>query len=108
MGEVPVPGLERVTLIGVDADRRVHLMHSIFSVRIGVYLTECCVIACLGELPAEGFPRMMDILPDFFAARCSVRAVPRIDCIADLGGISFAIGRRSHVSVPQRRQGLNM
>ena len=36
LGEVPVPGLERVTLIGIDADGRVHLMQSLFSVRVDV------------------------------------------------------------------------
>ena len=36
LGEVPVPGLEKVTLVGVDEDRRVHLMHSLFSVRVNV------------------------------------------------------------------------
>ena len=36
LGEVPVPGLDRVTLVGVDEDRRVHLMHSLFSVCVNV------------------------------------------------------------------------
>ena len=30
LGEVPVPGLEQVTLVGIDKDRRVHLMHLLF------------------------------------------------------------------------------
>ena len=54
LGEVPVPSLERVSLIGVDADGRVHLMHSFLSVRIDFYYTECRLFACLGELPTEG------------------------------------------------------
>ena len=37
LGEVPVPGLERVTLVGVDNDGRLHLMHSLFSVRADFY-----------------------------------------------------------------------
>ena len=65
LGEVPVPGLERVTLVGIDEDRRVHLMHSLFSVRVNVYSTECRLFACLGELPAEGLPQVTEILPDF-------------------------------------------
>ena len=39
LGEVPVPGLERATLVGVDEDRRVRLMHSLFSVCVNVYFT---------------------------------------------------------------------
>ena len=37
LGEVPVPGLDKVTLVGVDEDGRVHLMHSLFSFRVNVY-----------------------------------------------------------------------
>ena len=36
LGEVPVPGLERVTLVGVDKDGRVRLMHSLFSLCVDV------------------------------------------------------------------------
>ena len=39
-GEVPFPGLEWVTLVGVYPEGRVHLMHSLFSVYINVYSTE--------------------------------------------------------------------
>ena len=56
LGEVPVPGLEKVTLVGVDKDRWVHLMHSLFSICVNVYSTECRLYACVGELPAEGLP----------------------------------------------------
>ena len=88
LGEVPVPGLERVTLVGVDEDRRMHLMHSLFSVRVDIYSTEFRLFACLRKLPVKGLPPVMEILPDFFVARRSVRAVPHIDHIAHLGGIS--------------------
>ena len=88
LGEVPVLGMERVTLIGVDTDRRLHLMHSLFSVRVDVYSTECRLFACLGELPVEGLPPVMEILPDFFVAWRSVCAVPRMDYMAHLGRIS--------------------
>ena len=54
--EVPVPGLDKVTLVGVNEDGRVHLMHSLFSVRVNVYSTEFRLFACVGELPAEGLP----------------------------------------------------
>ena len=69
LGEVPVPGLEKVTLVAVDKDGRVHLMHSLFSVCVDVYSTECHLFACIGELPAEGLPQVTRLLPDFFAAR---------------------------------------
>ena len=41
----------------------------------------------MGELPAEGLPQVTELLPDFFAARRAVCAVPRIDHVAHLGGI---------------------
>ena len=63
-------------------------MHLLFSVRVYVYFTECCLFACLGELPTKDLPPVMDIPPDFFAARRSVFAVPRSDHIAHLGRIS--------------------
>ena len=88
LGELPVPGLERVTLVGVDKDGRVHIMHSLFSVRVNVYSTECQLFACLRKLPAEGLPPVMEISPKLFAARHSVHAVPQSDHIAHLGGIS--------------------
>ena len=34
-----VPGLDRVTVARVEPYRRVHLMHSLFSVRVNIYLT---------------------------------------------------------------------
>ena len=64
------------------------LMQSLFSVRINVNSTECCLFACVGELPVEGLPQVTELLPDFFAARRSVRAMPRMDHISHLGGIS--------------------
>ena len=45
LGEVSVPGLEKVTLVGVDKDGRVRLMHLIFSVRVNVYSAECRLFA---------------------------------------------------------------
>ena len=88
LGEVPVPVLERVKLVGVDNNGRVHLMHLLLSVCVNVYSTECRIFACMGELPAKGLPQVTDLLPDIFAARCSIRSVPRIHHVAHLGGIS--------------------
>ena len=79
LGEVPVPGLERVTSVSVDKCGGVHLMHSRFSVRVTVYSMECRLFACLGKLPVEGLPPVMEIPPDFFAARRPILAVPRVD-----------------------------
>ena len=39
-GVDPVPGLKRLTVVGVDPDRRVHLMHSLFSFWFNVYLNQ--------------------------------------------------------------------
>ena len=56
LGEVPFPGLERVTLVVLEPDGRVLLMQWLFSIRVNAYLTQCCIFACLGDLPAEGLP----------------------------------------------------
>ena len=47
------PGLERVTMVGIEPDRRVLLLKSLFSVQVNVYLTKRRLFAYLGELPAE-------------------------------------------------------
>ena len=39
LGVDPIPVLERVTLVRVNPDGMVHLMHSLFSVRVHIYLT---------------------------------------------------------------------
>ena len=76
LGEVPVLGLEQVTLFGVGPDGRVHLMHSLFSAWVNAYSTECRLFACLGKLSAEGLLLVAEIPPNLFAALCSVRSVP--------------------------------
>ena len=45
LGVDPVSGLEQVTVFGVDPDRRVHLFHLLFSVRVGLYSTLRCMFA---------------------------------------------------------------
>ena len=82
-----VPGLERITPVGVNEDGRVHITHSLISVCVKVYSTECHLFACLYKLPAQGLPPVTEISPDFFAARRSVCAVLLMDHIAHLGGI---------------------
>ena len=46
------------------------------------------LFACLGELPAEGLPLVVEIPVETFAVRRSVRAVLRVDRITRVGGIS--------------------
>ena len=88
-GVDPVPGLERLTVVGVDPDRRVHLMHLLLSVQVNVYSTQRRLFACLGNLPAEGLPLVVDIPDEASAARRSVCAMPRVDHVNRLGGISL-------------------
>ena len=87
-GVGPVPGLEQVTLVGLDPDRRVLLVHSLFSVWFNIYLIHRRLFNCLGDLPAKGLPLVVDIPHKDFAAWCSVSAVPRVNHITHLGGIS--------------------
>ena len=75
-GVVPVPGLERVTMVRLNPDGRVLLIFSLFSVRVNVYSTQQRLFACLGELPAKGLTPVVEIPIEAFAERRSVRAVP--------------------------------
>ena len=54
----------------------VHLMHSLLSVQVDIYLTSRSLFACLAELAAEGLPPVVEIPHKDFAARRSVRAMP--------------------------------
>ena len=81
-----IPGLERVTLVEVDPDGMVHLMHLLLSVWVDIYLTSRRLFACLGELPANGLPPVVEISHETFAVRHSVRAVPRVDHVTHLWG----------------------
>ena len=85
----PVSGLEQVMVVGVDPGRRVHLMNLLLSVRVNVYLTQQRLSACLGELPAEGLSPVVEVPEKAFAARRSILAVPQIDHVTHLGGISL-------------------
>ena len=75
-------------MVRVNLDGRVHLMHSLFSVRLDLYSTQRRLFACLGDLPAKGLPPVVEILDKAFAAWRSVCAVPRVDHVTHLGGIS--------------------
>ena len=67
---------------------RVLLLHSLFSVWANVYWAQGRLFACLGDLPIEGLSPVVDIPDKAFAARGSVRAVPRVDHLTHLGWIS--------------------
>ena len=88
LGEVLFLCLELLTLVRVDPYRRVHLMHWLFSIRINIFSTQFRLFARLVELPSEGLPPVVEIPPNFAAAWHSIRAVPRVNHIAHLGGIS--------------------
>ena len=88
-GVDPVPGLERVTLVRVEPDKMVHIMHLLFSVRVDFYLTRRCLFACLGDLPAEPSPPpVVEIPHKAFAARRSIHSVLQVEHVTHLGGIS--------------------
>ena len=89
LGVDPFLSLERLTLVGFDLDGRVHIMHSLFSVRVDLYLTRRRLFACLGELPTEGLPPVVEIPNEAFAARRSVFSEPQMDNITHLGGIDL-------------------
>ena len=46
-------GLERITLLGVDRDRMVHLLKFLLSIPVSLFLTIRRLFACMGELPTE-------------------------------------------------------
>ena len=85
-GVDPVPGIKWVTLVGVDTDGMVHLMYSLFSVWVGIYLTRRCLFACLGDLPVKGLSLVLEIPHEAFMVRQSVCAVLRLDRVTRLGG----------------------
>ena len=80
--------LERLTVVGVDPDRRVHIIHLLFSVQVNLYLTQQRLFACLGDLPVKGLPPVVEIPNKAFVAQRSVHAVPRMDHVTHLGGVS--------------------
>ena len=88
LGVEPVPSLDWVTLVGLDPDIRVLLIHLLFSVRVNVCSTQQRIFACLGKLPSEGHPPVVEIPHKAFAAWCYVSNVPQVDHITHLEGIS--------------------
>ena len=63
-------------LLDNDWDRTVHLLHSLFSTPVRVYLTAQKLFAYLGNTPKDSPPPVVDILLEPFAVRRAVRTVP--------------------------------
>ena len=80
----PVPGFEKLCLLGVDWEGTVHLMHLLFSIPVDLYSTSRRLFACIGKLPDEYLPAMDNIPMEFFAIRCAVHAVPQADHVSHL------------------------
>ena len=77
-GEDLVPGLDWVIMVGLDPDKRVLILHSLFYVQVNFYSTHRCLFACMGEIPAKGLPPVVDITNQAFAVQLSVRAVLQV------------------------------
>ena len=54
-GVKPVPGFYRLTFMGIDWDRTVHLLYYFFSVLVSLYSTARRIFACVEDLTANGF-----------------------------------------------------
>ena len=83
-----VPGLGWLMMAGLNPDGRVILMHLLLSFRVSAYSTQQCIFACLGNLPVEGLPSLVEIPDEDFAAQRSICTVPRVNRMTHLGGIS--------------------
>ena len=66
----------------------VNLIYLLISVRVDIHLTSRRLFACLGELPTKGLPPVADIPHEALAARPCACAIPRVDHVTHLGGIS--------------------
>ena len=56
LGVDPVPGMERIFLLGVDQYGTVYLLHSLFSVPVDLYSKTRRLFACQGDMPGETPP----------------------------------------------------
>ena len=72
-----VQGLERLTLLRVDWDGTVHLLHSFLSLLVVPYTIDQRLLAFFEELPSEGLPPVTEIPVDAFLMRRVVRAIMR-------------------------------
>ena len=83
-----IPIMEQLTLVRVNTDRMVHLVHLLFSVRDDIYSTSRCLFVCLGKLPVKVLPPLVEISHKAFLERLFVHAVPLVAHITHLGRIS--------------------
>ena len=56
-----IPGLDMVSLIGVEQDGTVHLFHSLLSVSVDLYCISPRLFACRVELTAKGLHPVVEI-----------------------------------------------
>ena len=73
LGVDPVPGMERIFLLGVDQYGTVYLLHSLFSVPVDLYSKTRRLFACQGDMPGETPPQWWNFLqkPLQCAALCT-------------------------------------
>ena len=83
-----IPGLEQITLVGVNPEGMVNLLHLLLSFLVKLYSNRRSLFAFHGNLPAKGLPLVMEIPHDYFAERHYVHAMPRVDHMTHLGVIS--------------------
>ena len=68
----PIPGLNHPTLLGVNPDGTVHILHLFFFVPVVPYSTNTQLIAFSEELPPEVLPWVKDLPVDAFVVWRSV------------------------------------
>ena len=86
-GADPSPGMERLTLLGVDQDGTVHVLRLFFSVPVRPYGIAIRILSFSGELPMEGLRPMMELPVASFLVRRLVGAVLRDYHIVYIEGI---------------------
>ena len=81
-----VPGLDHLCVLGINQDRMVHILHSLFSVTVKLYSTISCLFTFWVELPDEGLPLVVKMPVEAFVVRRSMRTVAQADHVSHLGG----------------------
>ena len=87
----PFLGLERLTLLGVNRDGTVHLLHLFFSVPVGPYYMDRRLLDFIGEFTSEGLPPATDPLVGVLAVRRVICAVPHADHHVHVEGVTLPI-----------------
>ena len=89
--------LERcVTLLQVEPDGTVHLLHSFFNVVVGLFSTARQLFPCHGELLREGLPPVVELPVHDFSVRISVHTLARVDHVSHLEGPLHLSGKLCH------------